>query len=255
MPESQLPESQRILQWKIDLPCIMLIRHAEKPDDGQAGVSPQGLADAQSLSIEGRQRAGALVAFFAPTAGRGTVPHIERPAHLVAAHPVREHPSTRSRETLLPLAAALALEIEERWSTDDPLPQVADYLRALHGPVLVCWRHDSLPALAVHLLQRDEAPSTWPKARFDVVWIVRSSGIRWNLQQVPQRLMANDRVQGIARRFGARSGGARRQLFIPHPPRATSSPLCALSHRQPNAMSNKVVSGAALGQSAPSAPP
>ncbi|MEF7615738.1 histidine phosphatase family protein [Aquincola sp. MAHUQ-54] len=185
--------------------CVMLIRHAEKPAGGRVGIGPQGLVDPQSLSVVGWQRAGALVPFFAPVGHRGHVPGIERPLHLLAARPVQAHPSTRPRDTLLPLAEALALDVDEQWSTDDPPSKVAEHLRTLQGPALVCWRHEALPALARELLQRDEAPAAWPEARFDVVWVFRRAGVRWTFQQVAQQLLAEDRGQPIPRRVSARA--------------------------------------------------
>ena len=50
---------------------IMIIRHAEKPPDsgGPFGVTAGGEKDAESLIIQGWQRAGALACLFAPRAG------------------------------------------------------------------------------------------------------------------------------------------------------------------------------------------
>jgi hypothetical protein len=43
----------------------MIIRHGEKPagDGSDAGVSPEGNADAEDLTVRGWQRSGALVRF------------------------------------------------------------------------------------------------------------------------------------------------------------------------------------------------
>ena len=41
---------------------IIVIRHAEKPDATDEGVTPHGAGDKESLIVRGWQRAGALVA-------------------------------------------------------------------------------------------------------------------------------------------------------------------------------------------------
>ena len=45
---------------------IMVIRHAEKPDSGNVGVQLDGSQDADSLIVQGWQRAGALAVLFDP---------------------------------------------------------------------------------------------------------------------------------------------------------------------------------------------
>lgn len=51
-----------------DAPLIMLIRHAEKPAASGVpyGVEPDGSQDAESLTVAGWQRAGALVGLLDP---------------------------------------------------------------------------------------------------------------------------------------------------------------------------------------------
>jgi hypothetical protein len=183
---------------------IMLIRHAEKPEEGELAVNRRGHPDAQSLSVTGWMRAGALVRFFLAPDGRGAEPHIVRPQHLVAARATDARPSTRPRDTLQPLAAALGLPIDETLAADDPLPEVAAHLRELPGPVLVCWRHDTLPALADELLQRAQAPTRWPEACYDMVWVIEQQRFSPTLAQVPQRLLPGDATQAIRRRVPAR---------------------------------------------------
>ena len=69
---------------------VMIIRHGEKPSaDGTiAGVTTDGDADPNELSVRGWQRAGALVRFFAPIAGAPLRPGIATPAHVFAQRPV-----------------------------------------------------------------------------------------------------------------------------------------------------------------------
>ena len=193
----------------MNYPTLMLIRHAEKPAAGERAVNRQGAEDRQSLSVTGWMRAGALVSLFAPADGRDRRPLLPQPRHLVAARATAQRPSTRPRDTLLPLADALGSSIDEQWSAEDPPAAVAAALRRLEGPVLVCWRHDDLPALAVDLLMAPSAPSRWPPSRYDLVWVIQQVGLSWRLTQVAQLLLPGDsaRLIPIARRVAAvRSG-------------------------------------------------
>eukprot|EP01035_Chromulina_nebulosa_P038787 gene38787-52392_t len=154
------------------VPRIMLIRHAEKPAVHEQGVDRHGHPNDGGLSVTGWQRAAALLRLFAPRDDAEASPK---------------------------LAVALGLSIDERFSTDDPLRRVAALLRSLHEPVLVCWRHDSLPALTNELLQREEAPASWPEHRFDLVWVVDTTGAG-SFHQVPQKLLPQDGSQAVAKR-------------------------------------------------------
>lgn len=183
-----------------DTPLIMLIRHAEKPRDGETGVASDGRADAASLSVTGWQRAGALVRFFASP----SLPAIRRPGHVIAAHARAAGASYRPLATVQPLAQALGVEVDERWSDEDDPARVAAALRSLDGPVLVCWRHEGLPALASEIVQRPDVPGHWPAERFDLVWIASHDGPSWAFSQLPQQLLPGDRAQPVPRRVPAR---------------------------------------------------
>lgn len=188
---------------------IMLIRHAEAPEEGGVGLHGDGTAGEGGLGLRGWQRAGALARWFAPLDG-APLRGLETPVHVFAAAPTAAHPSTRPRDTVAPLAALLGLEVDERFDTDMPLERVADVLRRLGGPVLVCWRHDGLPALANELLQRPgEVPARWPETRHDVAWVLAPGGAGWRFTQLPQRLLAGDLPQGIARRAARATEAAR----------------------------------------------
>lgn len=192
-------------------PRIMLIRHAEKPREGEQGVDRHGRPDDNGLGVEGWQRAGALVRFFVPLQGQAPPAHLEVPRHLVAARPDADRPSIRARDTLAPLAAELGLDVDDDWGAAAvALPSLVRHLRTLDGPVLVAWSHDSLPLLANELLQKPDAPARWPEDRFDMVWVIERVGLSHSLAQVPQRLLAGDRPQAIPRRVAARAAGVRR---------------------------------------------
>jgi hypothetical protein len=187
----------------LSTPPILLIRHAEKPRQGEQGVGFNGQPDDASLSVAGWVRAGALVGLFAPADGRPLHAHLARPGRLVAAGRSQRHPSDRPRDTLAPLASVLELNIEELVDDAASLPAVAESLLGSDSAVLVSWRHGSLPALAAELLKgHDAAPSRWPEDRFDLVWVIERGGFSPRLVQVPQRLLAGDGVRPLARRVG-----------------------------------------------------
>lgn len=174
--------------------CIMLIRHAEKPPQGQAGVNEAGEPQDGTLSVAGWRRAGALVPYFASLADRVHTRLLCRPQHIHAARPTDLHLSTRPADTVQPLAALLGLSVDERWSAEDPVDHLADALRVLEDPVLVCWRHHGLPALARAILKGDGIPEHWPDDRFDLTWSIRQENDGWVFIQVPQLLFATDSV-------------------------------------------------------------
>lgn len=177
--------------------CIMLIRHAEKPTPGDAAVDVRGQADERALSVTGWQRAGALAPYFASLTDRLHARHLCRPEHIFAARATAMHPSTRPRDTVKTLAAVLGIGVDERWSDEDPLEHVAEVLRNFEVPVLVCWRHDYLPAMARAILRDHPVPEVWPADRFDLTWSIRRDGGGWELLQVPQLLLPGDQADVI----------------------------------------------------------
>src|ERR687887_596933 len=99
----------------------MLIRHAEKPPDSPPpyGVSDDGQPDAQSLTIRGWQRAGALAALFDPAFITSRKHRLLEPRYLYASNS-HKHRSKRSRQTLMLLAPSAAADPRasppRRWS-------------------------------------------------------------------------------------------------------------------------------------------
>ncbi|MDY0747595.1 hypothetical protein SNE35_24040 [Paucibacter sp. R3-3] len=171
---------------------IMLIRHAEKPVGGRGGVSVEGRPDDNSLSVVGWQRAGALVPFFSRLGARTSRGLIATPRHIFAARPTRGHASTRPADTVAPLADALGLRVDDRWSDIDAVEDVAATLRAMRSPELVCWQHDHIPVLGRAILGSNALPKAWAEDCFNVVWVFLLRDRHWTLEQVPQKLLAGD---------------------------------------------------------------
>jgi hypothetical protein len=177
----------------------MLIRHAEKPTDTQGGVGMAGESDPNSLRIEGWQRAGALVRFFAEPTARGIVTPtaLFAGAYQKAKHGVLlpDTKSVRPFHTLSPLAARLNLPIDACFPTGDEAGLAVALLR-VRGSVLVAWEHKHIPLIAAALPVRNarDVPGTWPGQRYDVVFLFKlaEDGKTYVFSQVPQLALPGD---------------------------------------------------------------
>lgn len=155
---------------------LLIIRHAEKPEDGQPalGITDAGAENKHSLIVRGWQRAGAWAALFG--AGIGG-PDYPRPNAIYAADPdktpTEDHPvSKRPWETIVPLVDRLGLTPVTRFGVGDEKPMLSA-VRQSTGTVLICWEHKKiaeviLPELATGQIIPD-LPAKWPGSRFDVV--------------------------------------------------------------------------------------
>ncbi len=183
---------------------IMLIRHAEKPEDAVQGVDANGNAGKEFLVVRGWQRAGALVRFFAPTTAEFQHPGIGQPTSLFASGPVSKSEkqkagsgskSFRPEQTLTPLSQLLGSKVPFQLNfAEGEEAQVAAAAVASEGVVLIAWQHEEIPAIANAILGKaGGVPSKWPGDRFDVVWVfdlLANGGYAFS--QVPQMLLAGD---------------------------------------------------------------
>jgi hypothetical protein len=175
-------------------PLIMVIRHAEKPADTPPphGVNTDGDHDKESLIVQGWQRAGALAPYFAPTRGPLQYTQLAKPQVLFASG-LSESKSERPVETITPLAQKAGLTIDDTYSKGDE-SEVANAAMGQKVPVLICWQHQDIPAIANAILKNspDKAPQSWPDDRFDLVWVFTLQNGTYTFQQVPQMLLAGD---------------------------------------------------------------
>ncbi len=177
---------------------IMLIRHAEKPDNNTTGVLTEGHHDEHSLSVLGWQRAGALAVWLGPQHAHERDPKLASPHFLYAAKFHEGHQSKRCYQTLVPLAEKLGLEINIDFKNEDHVEMVA-HARARHGVVLISWHHEAIPKVTRHILDSKSAhPQDWPDERFDVVWVFDADASGgYALSQVPTMLLAGDKATPI----------------------------------------------------------
>lgn len=175
----------------------MFIRHAEEPDSANdsVGVTQDGSVDPRSLSVRGWTRAGALVTLFDPRDADGnplpTRTQLGRPTTIFAPDPGKNR-SRRSLETVTPLAAALNVRIDTRF-TPSETKQAADALHASGGQVLVAWKHEQIADIISHLADVSPAAPAWPDGRYDLIYILTRTGGGWRFVRAPQMLLAGDR--------------------------------------------------------------
>ena len=181
--------------------AIVLLRHAEKPVPGSAirGVDEHGNPDVNGLSVQGWQRAGALVRWLCPV---DRPPRFGQPTFLCAAKTTSRRPSRRPVLTLLPLSRALHLPVHAEFETN----AVADAALALartDGTRVVSWRRRLLPSLARATARQlncdaQDIPSNWPADRFDIAWVFVRHPEGWRFEQETQNLLAQDRQEKVA---------------------------------------------------------
>lgn len=110
---------------------VLIVRHAEKPDDGSG------------LTARGEQRAAAYASYFDPLR---LVDETLQPQRLIATSDSKN--SERPRLTLTPLAARLQLPIEQPFA-DKQVDKLVESLRQQNkaGVVLIAWHHGKIGEL------------------------------------------------------------------------------------------------------------
>ena len=135
---------------------ILVIRHAEKPETGD------GLTEA------GEKRAKAYVDYFKHYQVDGKPLKLD---HIFAATDSKK--SHRPRLTVEPLATALNMKLDLRFTDKEPEKIVKELMTHPYGhEILISWRHGEIPAL-VEALGGDTkklVPETnWPDSVYDRV--------------------------------------------------------------------------------------
>ncbi|MBY0574390.1 MAG: hypothetical protein K2P84_11985, partial [Undibacterium sp.] len=152
---------------------IMVIRHAEKPDQENAspyGVDSKGVQNFECLLVDGWQRAGAITCLFAPARGSLQSALLATPQVLFATGEAKHSESKRPHETIKPLSQKLNLPINADFLKDD-YSNMVNAVMASAGVVLIAWQHQDIPAIANQILGNSSAPQKWPGDRFDMVWV------------------------------------------------------------------------------------
>ncbi|WP_242010948.1 hypothetical protein [Acetobacter musti] len=154
---------------------ILLIRHAEKPDEAlhETGIDSHGQDDPYSLSRKGWRRAERLAGFF--TGGESFLPVPDR-LFASAFRPGGGH-SRRPEQTVLPLSEALHCPVDLTWALHQER-EFGAVLSRLEGTSLVCWQHQGLTDLAkaVVLPQQFSSLQEWPSDCYDMLWRISRAG-------------------------------------------------------------------------------
>ncbi len=155
---------------------ILLIRHAEKLDDGRIDLSPTGF-----------ERARLLPKVFGP----GARPDVPTPQFLFAS---RESPhSNRPIQTVTPLATALHLPINDSFKNDDYRALASTLLSGKYAGkvVLVVWHHGKIPQLAT-ALGAIPPYKPWPEQQYDRIWRIDYVNGKATIQDLPYALLPGD---------------------------------------------------------------
>ncbi len=140
---------------------IILIRHAEKPDDpANPHLSPAGVA-----------RASQLVSFITTDEAMN---RFGPPVAIFATRTTRDGDGQRTQETVAPLARALKLPVQTPYHGKDfaALAKLILTSPAYSGKtVLICWNHAEIPQLAA-ALGVAPMPRKWKKQVFDRVYVI-----------------------------------------------------------------------------------
>lgn len=178
---------------------IMFIRHAEKPVTNEGiGIEADGKADAESLTVRGWQRAGALARFFYPI--EETHAARRKPATVYAPGSGPASKSKRAMQTVAPLVALLQATSHVNYVTThlkDDGPALMEDVLVQSDVVLIAWEHKVLPSLIGLVPGAPTVPATWPDDRFDMVWILDRATDEWSFSQLPQLLLTGDTADPI----------------------------------------------------------
>jgi broad specificity phosphatase PhoE len=138
---------------------IMVIRHGEKINDKLTDLSPRGKA-----------RAYCLTSIFGST--------YPAPQKIFAQNPTEKKQSTRPRDTVVPLAEALGLQVDLSY-TSGQIKKLTNYIASSNDEVtLVSWNNDKIPEIAEKLGISN--PPDWDSDTFDDIWMIYDNASSYN---------------------------------------------------------------------------
>ncbi|HEY9414875.1 MAG TPA: hypothetical protein VIQ30_08975 [Pseudonocardia sp.] len=207
LPQADLPpRADAVAADRGPSRLVMIIRHGEKPakgtdkddtdgSDGPLGWDPLGKPDKHSLTTRGWTRATGIAGLFAPkhsTLRSG----LARPKLIYAAAANEDGDGTRTRETVKMLAQRLGVPVNTSFGKGDEAA-LAHHAAGQQVPVLICWQHGEIPAIAAAFGPSPRPPAEWPDDRFDMVWTLTPVRSSWKFDQVPQMVLNGDSQQSF----------------------------------------------------------
>lgn len=148
---------------------IVLLRHAEKPNEGLGQLSCQGLNRSLALPEVLLKNFGKPDAIFAPN------PSIKKMDHGV------KYSYIRPLATIEPTAIRVGLSVNIEWGFDDieSLKQALMDSSLKNATVFVAWEHHLLDEIAKRILSNLHAPPeivpTWRSDDFDSIYVITIS--------------------------------------------------------------------------------
>ncbi|HTK66650.1 MAG TPA: hypothetical protein VL595_30025 [Pseudonocardia sp.] len=116
---------------------IMVIRHGEKPAKGH------------SLTARGWSRARVLPTLFAAPVDAGAPDSLPAPKVIYAAGATDAGTGQRTRETVSSLSSRLNVPVNTAYGKGQEASLVRQAVaQSENGPVLICWQHGEIPAIA-----------------------------------------------------------------------------------------------------------
>lgn len=131
---------------------IVIIRHGEKPDNGD-NLNCQGLNRAMALPKVLSSKFGIASAIYIPTINAGD-----------------KTKSARMFQTITPYAVKYNLKVNSSYDNED-YKKIAKDVVQQKGTVILVWEHNGIPHLAKALGIQEDVRD-WPDSDFDSIWII-----------------------------------------------------------------------------------
>lgn len=141
---------------------VVIIRHAEKPENGD-NLSCRGLNRALQLPDLLKKKIGIPDYIFVPAINTG-----------------KNTSTARMYQTIVPFAVKYNLSINSKYDVNDAKDLAKDIVQR-SGTVLVVWEHDNIDNIAKALGLQNV--SKWPGSDFDSMWILDFEAGKVTLKQ------------------------------------------------------------------------
>lgn len=164
--------SQEDANFKLsDQQKIVLMRHAEKPSDGD------------NLSCQGLNRSFALPKVL--NAKIGIPDHVYIPS--IKNSQTTKH--VRMLQTITPFAVQYNLKINSEYNENE-IKKVLKDIKNKRGTILIVWSHSELPDFAKKIGVKKAVK--WDKNDFDSIWLIQNNGQKANLTVEKQSISPNE---------------------------------------------------------------